>query len=91
MPSHCRWQEISARRWCAEQELIWSGLLQLKGTGPEVMHYGKSGDNFSHSFLQFSAVGLYRKIILNIGSYQEYCFSLPTAAQWIPFNLNRFD
>lgn len=40
VPSHCCWQEISARHWCAEQELIWSGLLQLKGTGPEVVHSG---------------------------------------------------
>lgn len=53
VPSHCCWQEVFARRWCAEQELIWSGLLQLKGIGPEVMHDGKCGDDFSHSFLQF--------------------------------------
>lgn len=57
-PSHCCWQEISSWRWCAEQGLICSGLLQLKGTGPEVMYYGKSGDHFSHSFLQSSAVDL---------------------------------
>ncbi len=55
VPSHCCWQEISARHWCAEQELIWNGLLQLKGTGPKLMH-GESRDNFSHWFLQFSAV-----------------------------------
>lgn len=52
VPSHCCWQEIYARRWCVELELIWSGLLLLKGTGPKVMHYGKSGDNFHfHDFL----------------------------------------
>lgn len=45
VPSRCCWQEISARLWCAEQELIWSGLSPLKETSPEVMHHGRRGDN----------------------------------------------
>ncbi|TNN73477.1 hypothetical protein EYF80_016267 [Liparis tanakae] len=38
-------REKSARRWCAEQELVWSGLVQLKGTacivekGPQWRRY----------------------------------------------------
>lgn len=86
MPSHCCWQEISARHWCAEQELIWSGLLQLNGTGPEVMHYGKRGDNFSHSFLQFSAVDL--EHLCWIPNHIKLCFSMHNITQWILCNLN---
>lgn len=69
-PSHCCWQEISARRSCAEQELIWSGLLQLKGTGPGVTLYGESGDNSPHSFLQFFPVNLF------FGKYWRTVFRL---------------
>lgn len=84
--SHCCWQEISARHWCAEQELIWSGLLQLKGTGPEAMHYVKRGDNYSHSFPQFLC-RRYRTFLMSLRSRKEPCFSLFNTTLQILFSL----
>lgn len=53
VPSHCCWQEISARHWCAAQELIWSSLLQLKGTCSEPHYEEKTESFFFYHFWQF--------------------------------------
>lgn len=69
VPSHCCWQEISARHWCAAQELIWSSLLQQKGTCSEP-HYGEK------TFLPFLTIFLL--LVWNINKLLQFSFSSNT-------------